>query len=186
MKNYYQVLGLNEDATQDEIKSTYKKYVVKFHPDKHNGDSFFKERLQEIQEAYEHLIKGDNCSYNDAPQIVSFNLSSDEVIIKSKVTISWETRFASHIYISVKTTNGIETYDNLSSKGEMIITPYSQDMNVGLTITAKNNISEAVSNKLLHLKYPPNQYNDSIGYKLIMWTIVIIGIMGIVGIIFNL
>lgn len=67
----------------------------------------------------------------------------------------------------------------------MIITPYSQDMNVGLTITAKNNNSEAVSNKLLHLKYPPNQYNDSIGYKLIIWVIVIIGIIGIVGIIFN-
>lgn len=185
MKNYYQILGLEEGATLDEIKAAYKEYVVKLHPDKHNGDSFFTERFQEIQEAYEHLIKGDNCLYNNAPQIVRFNLSSDEVIVKSKVTVSWETRFASHIYISIKTTNGIETYDNLSSKGEMIITPYSQDMNVGLTITAKNNISEAVSNKLLHLKYPPNQYNDSIGYKLIMWVIVIIVIIGIVGIIFN-
>lgn len=185
MKNYYQVLGLNENATQDEIRSAYKKYVVKFHPDKHNGDSFFKERFQEIQEAYEHLIKGDDYFYNDAPQIIDFKLSSDEVIIKDKVTVSWETRFASHIYISIKTTNGIETYDNLHSKGEITITPYSKDMNVGLTITAQNNISEAVSNKLLHLKYPPNQYDDSIGYKLIMWVIMIIGIIGTMCIIFN-
>lgn len=185
MKNYYQVLGLNENATQDEIRSAYKKYVVKFHPDKHNGDSFFKERFQEIQEAYEHLIKGDDYFYNDVPQIIDFKLSSDEIIIKDKVTVSWETRFASHIYISIKTTNGIETYDNLHSKGEITITPYSKDMNVGLTITAQNNISEAVANKLLHLKYPPNQYDDSTGYKLIMWGLVIIGIIGIMCIIFN-
>lgn len=185
MKNYYQVLGLNQYATQDEIKSAYKRYVVKFHPDKHNGDSFFKERFQEIQEAYEHLIKGDSCFYNDAPQIISFNLSSNEVIIKSKVTISWETRFASDICISIKTTNGIETYDKLFPKGEMVITPYSQDMNIGLTITAKNNISEVVSNRLLRLKYPPNQYNDSIEYKVIMWGIAIIVIIGIMSSIFN-
>lgn len=58
-------------------------------------------------------------------------------------------------------------------------------MNVGLTITVQNNISEAVANKLLHLKYPPNQYDDSTGYKLIMWGLVIIGIIGIMCIIFN-
>lgn len=185
MKNYYQVLGLNENATLDEIKKAYKEYVVKFHPDKHNGDEFFKARFQEIQEAYEHLLKKENYFYDNTPQIISFNLSSDEIIIKSKVVISWETCFASHVSLFVKTTNGVEKYDNLPSKGEIIITPYSQDMNVGLTITAKNNISETTSNKLLHLKYPPNQYNDSIGYKLIMWIIGIIRIIGIMCIIFN-
>ena len=92
-----------------------------------------KKKFQEIQEAYEHLIKGDDYFYNDVPQIIDFKLSSDEIIIKDKVTISWQTRFASHIYISIKTTNGIETYDNLHSKGEITITPYSKDMNVGLT-----------------------------------------------------
>ena len=55
MKNYYQVLGLNESATFDEVRQAYLKYANKFHPDKHHDDVFFKERFQEIQEAYEYI-----------------------------------------------------------------------------------------------------------------------------------
>ena len=54
-KNYYQVLGLDENASLEDIKKAYKKYAVKFHPDKNNGDEFFTERFQEVQEAYEYL-----------------------------------------------------------------------------------------------------------------------------------
>ena len=56
-KNYYQVLGLDENASLEDIKKAYKKYAVKFHPDKNNGDEFFTERFQEVQEAYEYLCK---------------------------------------------------------------------------------------------------------------------------------
>lgn len=185
MKNYYQVLGLTEDATQEEIKSAYKRYALKFHPDKHDGDSFFKERFQEIQEAYSHLKKDDNCFYDDVPQIISFSLSSDEIVIKSEVTLSWEARFASYVCISIKTTNGIKTYTDLPSKGDMVITPYSQDMNVGLTITAKNNISEVVSNRLIHLKYPSNQFEDSKALSVYIWVILIVSFLGILGFILS-
>lgn len=56
MKNYYQTLGVNRDASRDEIKSAYRKLAQKFHPDKNDGDEFFEERFKEIQEAYETLI----------------------------------------------------------------------------------------------------------------------------------
>jgi hypothetical protein len=55
MKNYYQVLGLEKNATQEEVKKAYKLYASKFHPDKQNEDKFFEERFKEIKEAYDIL-----------------------------------------------------------------------------------------------------------------------------------
>lgn len=55
MKNYYQTLGVERNASSDDIKLAYRKLAQKFHPDKNNGDKFFEERFKEIQEAYEIL-----------------------------------------------------------------------------------------------------------------------------------
>lgn len=56
MKEYYQRLGLNEGASQDEIKSAYRKLAHKFHPDKNPGDPFFEKMFLEIKDAYDRLI----------------------------------------------------------------------------------------------------------------------------------
>jgi curved DNA-binding protein CbpA len=55
LKDYYQILGLEHNCTENEIKTAYKKLVVKFHPDKNEGDKFFLELFKEVQEAYEVL-----------------------------------------------------------------------------------------------------------------------------------
>lgn len=55
MKNYYYILGVERNATLEEIKKAYKKLALKFHPDQNNGDKFFEERFKEIAEAYEVL-----------------------------------------------------------------------------------------------------------------------------------
>lgn len=55
-KNAYRVLGLTEDATQEEIKRRYKKLAVKWHPDRHTDDKEeAQQKFMEIQEAYEIL-----------------------------------------------------------------------------------------------------------------------------------
>ncbi len=50
------MLGLVESATKDEIKTAFRIYATKFHPDKQNNDKFFEERFKEIKEAYDVLI----------------------------------------------------------------------------------------------------------------------------------
>ena len=60
----YAVLGLSPAASEDEIKSAYRKLVNKYHPDKvsHIGDEFKQladRRFKEIQEAYQHVMKKD-------------------------------------------------------------------------------------------------------------------------------
>lgn len=50
-KNYYDVLGVSKTATQDEIKSAYRKMAKQYHPDFHPGDKAAAEKFKEINEA---------------------------------------------------------------------------------------------------------------------------------------
>ncbi|MCI8343976.1 MAG: molecular chaperone DnaJ [Clostridia bacterium] len=54
-KNYYEVLGVGKNATEEEIKAAYKKLVKQYHPDLHPGDKLAAEKFKEINEANEVL-----------------------------------------------------------------------------------------------------------------------------------
>ncbi len=55
MKSYYEILGVEPDATQEQIKSAYRKLAKKYHPDSKDDDPSAKARFQEISEAYAAL-----------------------------------------------------------------------------------------------------------------------------------
>jgi len=54
-RDYYEVLGLNCNASGDELKSAYRKLALKYHPDRNPGDKAAEEKFKEAAEAYEVL-----------------------------------------------------------------------------------------------------------------------------------
>src|SRR5580698_10221451 len=57
--DYYEVLGVSREATEQELKSAYRKQALKYHPDRNPGDQAAEEKFKEASEAYQVLCDAD-------------------------------------------------------------------------------------------------------------------------------
>src|SRR5258708_33740935 len=65
-RDYYEVLGVNRDASEEEIKKAYRKLAMKHHPDRNPDSRDGEEKFKEAKEAYEILSEPDKRRADDA------------------------------------------------------------------------------------------------------------------------
>ena len=64
-KDYYNILGVDRNATDEQIKKAYRKMAMKYHPDKNNGDIDSENKFKEAAEAYDVLSDSNKKSNYD-------------------------------------------------------------------------------------------------------------------------
>jgi molecular chaperone DnaJ len=72
-KDYYELLGLQKGASDDEIKKAFRKLAIKYHPDKNQGDKEAEEKFKEINEAYQVLSDPEKKANYDQYGTADFN-----------------------------------------------------------------------------------------------------------------
>ncbi len=76
-ENFYQVLGVDENATQDDIKKSYRKKAIEHHPDKGGNEETFKK----ISEAYDVLGNEDKRRQYDNQKIIHLVVLVVEILL---------------------------------------------------------------------------------------------------------
>src|SRR6188508_2001443 len=64
-RDYYEILGVQKNASADEIKKSYRKVAMQYHPDRNPGDKAAEEKFKEAAEAYEVLSDADKKAQYD-------------------------------------------------------------------------------------------------------------------------
>ena len=108
-RDYYEVLGVNKDATPDQIKSAYRKLAVKHHPDKNKGDKAAEEKFKEASEAY-HVLS--NAERNKITIILDMrHLKMEQVVGVDFQTLIFLA--TSQIYLKIFLVKGLVVEDVL-------------------------------------------------------------------------
>jgi len=112
-QDYYEVLGVKKDASQEEIKKAYHRLAKRYHPDRNKGDKAAEQRFKEINEAYQTLSdKKKRAEYDQFRQFGGAGSFAD---------------FFSQARGGGRTAQGGFTYEDLGDIGDIFSRFFSQD-----------------------------------------------------------
>ena len=94
-KDYYEILGVSKDATDDEIKKAYRKLALKYHPDRNPDDPSAEEKFKELGEAYEVLSDADKRAAYDRFGHAAFEQGGSGSLLLPLSCFSWRRRSSS-------------------------------------------------------------------------------------------
>ena len=102
-KDHYQILQVSHSASPEEIKRSFRKLAVQYHPDKNQGDSIAEERFKEIKEAYEILYntqKRQEYHYKRFASVYEYSILTPGFILKQCLELKKFTSVIQHYHIN--------------------------------------------------------------------------------------
>lgn len=171
MKNYYYILGVPNNASEQDIQAAFKKLSAKFHPDNNGGDAFFADHYKEIKEAYETLSNAqkrigydvsflspqERLSRDTAKPIIQlFDSSRTAVHDNETITLSWEVVHADYVEI--------EPLGRVPTRGTKTVRlpQLRHQPQLTLVIRAKNSYIQQNTEKKLSIKNKSYSAQDAV------------------------
>lgn len=179
MKDYYYLLGLDVNASANDIKKAYRKLSIKFHPDKNDGDKYFEERFKDIHEAYSILSDEEKRRKHDesknsgskkskqarGPKIVKFIVSPTTCYVGDTISISWNVVDSESVNLSL--------FGDVESKGSRSIKIKKESSGLPMILKAKGAGISIESSKTLVIKNNNTSKNKMDGlYEFIFFTLI--------------
>jgi curved DNA-binding protein CbpA len=173
--DYFKILGVHSNSSDEEIRTAYRKLSKKFHPDMNNGDNFFDERFKEIQTAYEILANKEKREafqilYNEFYRIESNNAKGNDHSKEKKDTIlkstpSWVFILTGAViiwYFIFNSAKKSENYTNDNTKWEYVqSTPTSNGSSSELSnIIGQESTFRSTTNDLERNNFVLNTNNE--------------------------
>ncbi len=142
MSNPYKVLGVSENATDDEITTAYRKLAKKYHPDLNHGSKEAEDKMGEINAAYEEIKRirqggGQSAGYGSNQGSYSTGDRRTQLFNSAKVYIQAR-QFSQAL-------NVLSSIDSSERNAEWFYLSAIANYGAGNRITALNHVKEAVS-----------------------------------------